>query len=180
MPLNKGYLTAKTDKASDEVYTPTYAVIPLIKYIKMFNSNAVIWCPFDTPQSEYVKVFSQAGFKVIYSHIDEGKNFFFYEPEEHYDIIISNPPFSQKDNVLKRLYELDKPYAMLLPIPTLQGQARFPWMKNGLQYLGFDKRINYYTNQDLTQVQKGVSFGSCYLCKRFLPKDLILEELEIN
>jgi hypothetical protein len=26
MPLNKGYLTAKTDKASDEVYTPTYAV----------------------------------------------------------------------------------------------------------------------------------------------------------
>jgi len=26
MPLNKGYLTAKTDKASDEVYTPVYAV----------------------------------------------------------------------------------------------------------------------------------------------------------
>ena len=179
MPLNKGYLTAKTDKASDEVYTPTYAVTPLIKYIKIFNQNAVIWCTFDTPQSEYVKVFSQAGFKVIYSHIDEGKNFFFYEPKEPYDIIISNPPFSQKDNVLKRLYELDKPYAMLLPIPTLQGQARFPYMKNGLQYLGFDKRINYYTNQDLTQVQKGVSFGSCYLCKGFLPKDLILEELEI-
>ena len=119
------------------------------------------------------------GFKVIHSHIDENKNFFFYEPEEKYDIIISNPPFSQKDNVLKRLYELDKPYAMLLPIPSLQGQARFPWMKDGLQYLGFDKRINYYTNQDLTQGQKGVSFGSCYLCKKFLPKDLILEELKI-
>ena len=77
MPLNKGYLTAKTDKASDEVYTPTYAVTPLIKYIKIFNPNAVIWCPFDTPQSEYVKVFSQAGFKVIYSHIDEGKKLLF-------------------------------------------------------------------------------------------------------
>ncbi len=131
------------------------------------------------PQSEYVKVLQKNGFKVIHSHIDEDKNFFFYEPEEEYDIIISNPPFSQKDNVLKRLYELDKPYAMLLPIPSLQGQARFPWMKDGLQYLGFDKRINYYTNQDLTQVQKGVSFGSCYLCKKFLPKDLILEELKI-
>ena len=169
MPLNKGYLTAKTDKASDEVYTPTYAVLPLVKYVKMFNPNAVIWCPFDMPHSEYVKVFKRAGFKVIHSHIDEEKN---------YDVIISNPPFSQKDNVLKRLYELGKPYAMLLPIPSLQGQARFPWMKDGLQYLGFDKRINYYTNQDLTQVQKGVSFGSCYLCKGFLPKDLILEELE--
>lgn len=30
--LNKGYLTAKTDKASDEVYTPAYAVKPILKY----------------------------------------------------------------------------------------------------------------------------------------------------
>ena len=177
MPLNKGYLTAKTDKASDEVFTPEYAVLPLIKYLTLFNPQATIWCPFDLANSQYVKVFKKFGFKVIHSHIDEDKNFFFYEPDEHYDIIISNPPFSQKDNVLKRLYELDKPYAMLMPVPALQGQARFPYIKDNLQYLGFDKRINYYTNQDLTQVQKGVSFGSCYLCKKFLPKDLILEEL---
>ena len=82
------------------------------------------------------------------------------------------------DNVLKRLFELDKPYAMLLPIPSLQGQARFEYIKDGLQYLGFDKRINYYMNSDFSQVQKGVSFGSCYLCKKFLPSDLILEELK--
>ena len=180
MPINKGYLTAKTDKKSDEVYTPTYAVKPLVKYIKLFNPKAVIWCPFDMPNSEYVKVFKKEGFKVIHSHIDENKNFFFYEPEEDYDVIISNPPFSQKDDILKRLYELNKPYAMLLPIPSLQGQGRFPYMKDGLQFLGFDKRINYYMNQDLTQVQKGVSFGSCYLCKKFLPKDLILEEINID
>lgn len=175
MPLNKGYLTAKTDKASDEVYTPEYAVKPLLKYL---TSGQVIWCPFDLEASQYVQVFQKAGYKVIHSHIDEGKNFFYYEPEDKYDVIISNPPFSQKDDVLKRLWELDKPYAMLLPVPALQGQTRFPYIKDGLQYLGFDKRINYYTNQDMAQVQKGVSFGSCYLCKRFLPKDLILEELE--
>ena len=187
MALNKGYLTAKTDKASDEVFTPAYAVQPLLKYLDMFQEECniwsgffhtlTIWCPFDMPNSEYVKVFRSAGFNVIASHIDMGENFFFYEPEEHYDIIISNPPFSQKDNVLKRLYELDKPYAMLLPIPALQGQARFPYIKDGLQYLGFDKRINFYTNQDMSEVQKGVSFGSCYLCKKFLPRDLIIEEL---
>lgn len=28
MPLNIGYLKAKTDKASDEVFTPKYAVLP--------------------------------------------------------------------------------------------------------------------------------------------------------
>ena len=114
---------------------------------------------------------------MIYSHIDDGQNFFYYEPEEHYDVIISNPPFSCKDDVLKRLYELNKPYAMLLPIPTLQGQSRFPYM-NDIQYLGFDKRINYYKDTEMKEVQKGVSFGSCYLCKNLLPKDLIIEELK--
>ena len=92
MPANIGYLTAKTDKASDEVYTPEYAVLPLLKYLKAFNPNAVIWCPFDMEYSKYVKVFERAGYKVIHSHIDEDKNFFYYEPEEHYDVIISNPP----------------------------------------------------------------------------------------
>lgn len=173
MPLNTGYLTAKTDKASDEVFTPAYAVKPLVKYLK---PNSVIWCPFDQSWSQYVKVFTESGFEVIYTHIDNGQNFFYYEPENHYDIIISNPPFSQKDNVLKRLFELQKPYAMLLPVPTLQGQTRFPYMQN-IQYLGFDKRINYYKDHDMRQTQDGVSFGSCYLCKDFLPRDLIIEEL---
>ena len=34
MPINIGYLTAKTNRTSDEVYTPAYAVKPLIKYIQ--------------------------------------------------------------------------------------------------------------------------------------------------
>lgn len=183
MPLNKGYLTAKTDKASDEVFTPAYAVQPLIKYIKNYKERKqkeelVIWCPFDLEFSNFVKILSQiAGVKVIFTHIDNGQNFFYYEPEEHYDLIISNPPFSCKDDILKRLFELNKPYAMLLPIPTLQGQARFPYLKN-IQYLGFDKRINYYKDISMTKTQDGVSFGSCYLCKDFLPKDLIIEELK--
>ena len=183
MALNKGYLTAKTDKASDEVYTPAYAVQPLVKYIKLYMKNhqkdtLTIWCPFDMQFSEYVKILSKIeGVKVIYTHIDTGENFFFYEPEEDYDVIISNPPFSCKDDILKRLFELNKPYAMLLPIPTLQGQARFPYIKE-IQYLGFDKRINYYKDISMTKTQDGVSFGSCYICKDFLPRDFIIEELE--
>ncbi len=187
MPANKGYLTAKTDKASDEVYTPSYAIQPLVKYIENYMardsfqySNEYplrIWCPFDMANSKYVEVLSQIPkVKVIHTHIDTGENFFYYEPND-YDIIISNPPFSCKDDILKRLWELDKPYAMLLPVPTLQGQARFPYMKD-IQYLGFDKRINYYKDISMTKTQDGVSFGSCYLCRKFLPKDLIIEELK--
>ena len=67
---------------------------------------------------------------------------------------------------------------MLLPIPTLQGQKRFPYMKD-CQALIFDKRINYFKDQKTKEIQKGVSFGSFYLCRDFLPQDLIFEELKI-
>lgn len=180
MPQNIGYLTAKTDKASDEVYTADFAVRPLLQYLMLFQQlrgrEITVWCPFDLEDSEYVRIFRENGFQVIHSHIDENKNFFFYEPD-NYDIIISNPPFSIKDDIIKHLDELGKPYAILLPIPALQGQKRFPYMKD-CQALIFDKRINYYTDKEKKQVQKGVSFGSFYLCKNFLPKDLIFQKLE--
>lgn len=175
MPINKGYLTAKTDKESDEVYTPSYAVKPIIKYIK---PGSIVWCPFDTIDSAYVEELNAAGFTVIYSHIDNGQNFFEYEPDE-YDVIISNPPFSIKDDILRRLDELGKPYAMLMPLPALQGQKRFKYLK-GSQALIFDKRINYFKDLKTKEIQKGINFASIYICKNFLPSDLLFEELKIK
>lgn len=187
MGINKGYLTAKTNKASDEVYTPKYAIYPIIKHLKNFiqisnfykgfaGEKPVIWCPFDEDDSNFVILLREAGYKVINSHINNGQNFFFYEPDEEYDVIISNPPFSIKDDIIRRLYELNKPYAILLPLPALQGQKRFPYMIN-CQALIFDKRINYYKNKETREIQKGISFASFYLCKDFLIKDLIFEKL---
>lgn len=173
MAVNKGYLTAKTDKASDEYYTPDFAVRPILKYIPR---NIIVWCPFDTEESQYVKLIRENGNEVIATHIDNEENFFFYEPKEHYDVIISNPPFSCKDAILRRLTELSKPYAMLLPLPTLQGQGRFDDIKD-CQALIFDKRINFFTDVSQTKMAKGVAFASIYICKNFLPKDLIFEKL---
>lgn len=174
MPLNKGYLTAKTNKQSDEYYTPDYAVIPILKYLK---PGSVIWCPFDTKNSSYSRIFQENGFKVITTHIDNGENFFFYEPDCHYDVIISNPPFSCKDLILKRLQELGKPYAILLPLPTLQGQSRFEYLINS-EVLVFNKRINFYLDEKQTKPTTGVSFASVYVCKNFLPEKLIFEKLD--
>lgn len=174
MPNNKGYLTAKRDVASDEVYTPEYAVTPLLKYL---DKSQTIWCPFDTEDSEYVKIFQSNGLNVIYSHIDSGQDFFQYEPKEHYDVIISNPPFSIKDQVLARLDALQKPFAILLPLPALQGQARFKYLENS-QVLIFDKRICFYKNKNKDELQRGISFASVYVCKNFLPEKLIFEKLD--
>ena len=177
--LNTGYETAQRGPDSDEVYTPAYAVKPLLKYVEAFwhpMHETVIWCPFDEEDSEYVKVFRNEGYKVIATHIRNGQDFFIYEPNERYSFIISNPPFSKKDQVIKRLYELNKPYAILLPVPALQGQRRFPYMKD-CEALIFDKRIQFYKDKQHNYINSSISFGTFYLCRNFLSEGLIFEEL---
>ena len=78
MPQNIGYLKSKSDKESDEYFTPKEAVLPLLEYIDRGNKpNYTIWCPFDTEDSEYVKVFKKEGYNVIATHIDNGQNFLY-------------------------------------------------------------------------------------------------------
>lgn len=76
-PKRKENENMKMDKVAnsgnDEFYTPAYAIEPILKYIKP-NSN--IWCPFDTEDSLFVKIFKQNGHKVYCTHKDNGKDFF--------------------------------------------------------------------------------------------------------
>ena len=177
MAINKGYLTAKRTKESDEKYTPREAVLPIIEYLDRGNkSSYTVWCPFDTEESEFVKCIREAGHKVIATHIKDGYDFLTYEPDEWYDFIISGPPFSIKDQVLKRLWELNKPYAMLMPLPTLQGQKRFEYLQEA-QLIIFKERINFWLDLAHTQMDKNVSFASIYICRNFLPTDIIFKKI---
>lgn len=98
----------KMDKVAgsgnDEFYTPKYAILPIIKYITQ-KGFRTIWCPFDTEDSLFVKVLKDKGFKVINTHISQGDSgdFFQIEPDG-YDCIISNPPYSLKNEVFERLF----------------------------------------------------------------------------
>lgn len=176
MGMNVGYLTCDRTSSGDEVYTPFYAVSPLLKYIP---KDKTIWCPFDEDWSAFVQLFKENGYKVINSCLKNNQDFFEYEPTEEYDIIISNPPFSKKDLVLQRLYELNKSFAILLPLNSLQGKDRYKYAfsKIDIQMLSFDGRVNFHTNNNFEEYSKGNHFASAYFCKDLLPKDLIVEEL---
>ena len=41
---------------NDECYTPDYGVKPILKYIP---KGAIVWCPFDTIDSEFTKQISK-------------------------------------------------------------------------------------------------------------------------
>ena len=97
---------------------------------------------------------------------------------DDFDCIVSNPPFSCKDKILERLYTIGKPFAILLPQNSLQSLGRTKlFMKYGLEYLGFDKRACFYTNNELDKIKFGNHFASGYFCWKVLPEKLIFEEL---
>lgn len=176
MAINVGYLTAGRDSASDECLTPRYAVTPIIKYLKDKGYENIL-CPFDKANSFYVRELSSNGFKVAYSHKDE-VDFFDIQDIDDFDCIVSNPPFSVKDKVLEHLYSLEIPFAMLMPQNALQGIARVNlYKKYGVEYMGFDRRVNFYTNGDLSGWRKGNHFASGYFCRGVLPEKLMFEEL---
>ncbi|MBP3431872.1 MAG: tRNA (adenine-N(6)-)-methyltransferase [Clostridia bacterium] len=173
MSLNIGYLSCGRTDASDEVYTPFYAVEPILEFIP---KDKKIWCPFDEEWSAFVQLLKERGFDVINSNLTGGYDFFEYEPKE-WDIIVTNPPFSKKDKVLKRVYELEKPFALLLPIQTLQSKERFKYLSRGCEILCFDKRIDYHTNGNMEIYTTGNHFASAYFCRGILPAPLVFRKL---
>ena len=155
---------------NDECYTPKYAVMPILKYIP---ENSTIWCPFDKKESEFVKQISKTN-KVIFSHIDNEQDFYNYEPSDQWDIIISNPPFTNKRKIFERALSFNKPFALIMTNTWLNDAAPKQLFKSKeLQLLMFDKRINYNNNNKIT-------FSSSYYCYNFLPKQVIMEELNYS
>lgn len=158
--------------SNDECYTPAYGVEPILKYIPR---GAVVWCPFDKSDSEFVKQISKTN-KVIYSHIDNGQDFFTYEPK-NWDIIISNSPFTNKRKYFERALSFNKPFALLMTNVWLNDAAPKQLFKHKeLQLLMFDKRMKFLNNGT---TQDKITFSSSYYCWNFLPKQLIMESLNI-
>lgn len=157
---------------TDEWYTPSEAVMPIVKYLK---PNSKILCPFDTKESNFVKVLKSEGFTVEYSHIKDGTDFFDLQKPDA-DYIISNPPYSMRQEVLKRLYEWDIPFAMLLNSNGLfDSIKRFNLAYGGVEVMYIYPRINFLGgNGNVSHA----NFQSCYWCRGILPEKLVFERLD--
>ena len=169
----------KMDKVAgsgnDEFYTPRYAVLPILKYV---DKSKTIWCPFDTEQSNFVIMLQEMGCNVLVSHKDTGGDFFLSEPE-NYDMIISNPPYSIKAAVFKRLFELKKPFAMLVGVVGLfESKNRFDMFKNNtFEIMYLNKRVAYFKDYEEQKPSLNPPFSSVYLCSNVLPSKIEFEEI---
>ena len=161
--------------ANDEFYTPYDAIEMIIPFIP--KDVKTIWECTATPKSKIVEVLRYNGYKVITSHIFECKDFLKYEPIEDYDMTITNPPYSIKDEFLQRAFALKKPFMFLLPITTLEGITRSKMFReHDIQLIIPNKRFSFIPN-----AKSGAWFQSSWFTHKLgLPKDLNFIDLTVQ
>lgn len=163
---------------NDEFYTPKYAIKPILKYIP---KDKVVWLPFDTEESNFKKLFNERGNKTINTHISdrEKEGDFFKIEVPKCDYIISNPPYSLKTEILQRLFEIDKPFAMLLGVVGLfESQKRFEMFRdNTFEIMYFNRRVSYMKDYTSGITDKQPPFSSVYITHNILPKPIMFEEI---
>ena len=103
----------------------------IIPYLKEKGYKR-IWCPFDTEESNFVKVLKSKGFEVLYGHIETGQDFFEYEEVPYgIDCIVSNPPFSERNGIFEKTFGWGIPFALIINSNGLcDKMSRFDLFKN--------------------------------------------------
>ena len=93
------------------------------------------------------------------------------------DYVISNPPFSIKFKILKKLVAFDKPFILLFPLGSINTNSflnAFDKKINNVSIIIPKGRMKFIVNGS---VAKSPSFETCYLCyKMNIDKLVFLEQ----
>lgn len=140
--MNKSKMNQPADEnishPRDRCGTPPIAIKVLKPYLDV---NSIIW----EPACGRDHIVSQLkGYRLTYSDILLGKNYFDYTPQD-WGIQVTNPPFSVKYHWLKRAFELGKPFALLMPSESYFTKTVYNLSSiyQGLQLLSPSRRLNF-------------------------------------
>lgn len=151
----------------DHVATPRWVVENIydIIDIKQFKN---IWFPFNNYDSHFKLKADELNLKYKATHIfdDCGNDFFTTIPPKDCDLLISNPPFSQQNEIIRRTFELVenrliKSFCLLLPLSTLETPTRaemYERYADKLSILIFKRRIQFIG------CKTGFNKGCCWIC----------------
>jgi hypothetical protein len=154
----------KTFITDDDWMTPKEAWENITKYIP---KDKIIWEPFfgDGKSAEYLR---EIGCQEVIHDKDD-----FFESDKG-EVIITNCPFSIKKQIFNKLYELNKPFILIVPQFTLStGYIRENFSSsNDIQIIIPRGRIQFI-HKDKGKMGK-CNFDCFYICyKMNLPQDII-------
>lgn len=154
LQLRRKNMTYEEEKEmnKDHVATPKWIVERIYELIDI-RSFKNCWLPFDNYDSEFKITAEELGLKYWATHLFDGNknDFFKTTPSHSFDLMISNPPFSKQNDILKRSFQLAeegkiKSFAWLLPLTTLETERRASMFETHIEDLTiviFKKRIKF-------------------------------------
>lgn len=158
-----GFAT-KTFSKHDDYMTPASAWEAIRQYIP---TDKVIWEAFygDGTSGQNLR---EMGLNVYH----EDEDFF---QNNRGDIVVSNPPFTMKKQVIQRLVELDKPFVLLMPVATMATSYVRELLKDNLQIIVPRRRIQFHKLVDgEIQTENKCNFDCYYFCyKMNLPTGIV-------
>lgn len=114
---------------------------------------------------------------MVYGHIETGQDFFSYD-EPQGDVVVSNPPFSKRDAIFQKLYEMDIPFALVMNMNGLfdsKKRARI-FREHNVEMLVPIGRMKFY-HRDRGELNNP-NFQSIYVCNKLLEKQIVFSDCE--
>ena len=154
----------------DEYYSPQNVVDMIVPYV-LRKGYKKIWCPFDKRDSKFVTTFDTLGLEVVNGHIETGQDFFEAKIPRG-EIVVSNPPFSKRDAIFTRLFEMNIPFALVMNFNGLfDSKKRVRLFKdNDIQILVPFGRMKFISRD--RGLLNSPNFQSVYVCNRLLEKQI--------
>ena len=125
---------------SNDFQTPPWVLEPLYPYIR----ERVWECACGN--GNLVSALKNRSISVHGTDIQGGIDFLTSLPCYEISCIVTNPPYTLKDEFLARCYFLGLPFALLMPLTALEGIKRQAlYRKHGLELILLPRRVNFET-----------------------------------
>lgn len=151
-----------------QMFTPPEAM----DYITTFLDKDLVYWESCWGMGHMADELKKRNFKVVGS---QNLDCLISQPAEHWDFLITNPPFNGNKLFIKRAIELKKPFAFLIRLEHLGGVEALRLFKDlDFKLIIPEKRINYITPKMLEGKKVGGSpFHSIWFtCGVNLPKQI--------
>lgn len=99
-------------------------------------------------------------------------------PPDGVECVVSNPPFSKRNDIFKRLFEWDIPFALIMNMNGIfDSKERYDLFKDKqVEFLIPKGRMKFFTPDGVTK--NSPNFQSIYICSKLLDKQLEFSESE--